>query len=112
MNEHTHDADQADAGPLEAALQDEGGQKPESPRRTNIQDQASQGSGEIQDSGAAGGDQAGSEAPATAGRGSFTTPGSVSSVQDVASSAESYSDPIAGEAASGAEILEEAKRRM
>jgi hypothetical protein len=112
MSEPTHDVDEANAGPLEAALQGEGGQDQGDPARSNIQNQDSPEGSKIQDSGPAGGEPIGSGATAAGGRGSFTTPGAVSSVQGVASNAETFSDPIAGEAQSGAEILEEAKRRM
>ena len=100
MNEHTHDVDEANAGPLEAALQD--GDK---------QDQGSSTGSRTQDS-PAGEDPIGPGETGTTGRGSFTTPGAVASVHDVASKAETFSDPVAGEEASGAEILEEAKHRM
>jgi hypothetical protein len=112
MNERTHDVDEANAGPLEAALQGDGREDQGDPTRSNIQHQDSAGGSNIKDSGSAGGERIGSGAAATAGRGSFTTPGAVSSVQGVASKAETFSDPIAGEAQSGAETLEEAKRRM
>lgn len=48
--------------------------------------------------------------PRSGGRASFTTPGAVSSIGSMASRAENFSDPVAGEAEAGAAMLEEARR--
>jgi hypothetical protein len=92
MTEHGQDPDTANAAPLENALQGE---------------RQEQGSGDQDPSGGSA-----LSASAPTGRASFTTPGAVSSIHDMASSAERYADPIAGEEEAGAELLEEAKRRM
>ena len=92
MTEHGQDPDTADAAPLENSLQGE---------------RQEQGSDQIQSPG--GGSKLSGQAPT--GRASFTSPGAVSSIHDMAAHAEKYSDPIAGEAEAGAELLEEARRR-
>jgi hypothetical protein len=93
MTEHGQDPDTAGAAPLENVLQEE--------RRE-------QGSDQIQtpDSGS----RLSGQAPT--GRATFTTPGAVSSIHDMAANAEKYSDPIAGEAQAGADLLEDAKRQV
>jgi hypothetical protein len=93
MGEHEQDAGTANAGALENALQ--GNQE--------------QGSGQAKAGGEGGSTVSGS---APTGRASFTTPGAVSSIHDMAAKSERFSDPVAGEAEAGAEMLEEAKRQM
>ncbi len=92
MGEHEQDAGTGRAGPLESALQGD------------------QGQGGDQTASGGGGSTLSGSAPT--GRASFTTPGSVSSIHDMAAKSEAFSDPIAGEAEAGAELLDEAKRRM
>jgi hypothetical protein len=93
MTERAQDPDAANAAPLENALQGE----PEEQARSQTQAPG-------------GGPTLSGQAPT--GRATFTTPGAVSSIHDMAANAEKYSDPIAGEAEAGAQKLEEAKRRM
>jgi hypothetical protein len=93
MGERGQDADTASTGPLENALQGEDQQQ-----------------GGDQTTATGGGSKLSGQAPT--GRASFTTPGAVSSIHDMAAKAESFSDPIAGEAEAGDELLEEAKRKM
>lgn len=106
MGEQGPDTANAGGGSLEAALQEDTPQD-ESGGQARMGNQAEAPSG---DAGVFSSE--GSGGSASPGRASFTTPGAVSSIHDMAAKAESFSDPIAGEAEAGAEMLEQAKREM
>jgi len=117
MGEHGQDTANAGGGPLEAALQDDAPQteqteQTETGGQARMGNQAEAPSGDAGIFDAEGSGAGGAGAPAPTGRASFTTPGAVSSIHDMAAKAESFSDPIAGEAEAGAEMLEQAKREM
>jgi hypothetical protein len=94
MGEQEQDTGTTGAGPLENALQGD----------------TEQGSDQAKAGARSSGGSIGSSA--STGRASFTTPGAVSSIHDMAAQSESFSDPIAGEAEAEADLLEEAKRKM
>ncbi len=106
MGEHGQDT--TGRGPLEAALQGDADEASGSGQARVGNQAAPSGTAGIFESGGAGS----SEGIAHAGRTGFTTPGGVSAIHDMAARSESFSDPIAGEAEAGAELLERAKREM
>jgi hypothetical protein len=98
----------ASGGPLEDALQGNAEQEGTGGTARAGNQAAPSGNAGIFESGAEGA----SGGIAQSGRAGFTTPGAVSSIRDMAARTESYSDPIAGEAEAGAEMLERAKKQM
>ena len=110
MAEEQTNASTSSGGPLEDALQGD----------TGNTDQASSGGGarmgnQSAPSGDAGVFESGGSGGggiAQSGRAGFTTPGAVSAIHDMAARSESFSDPIAGEAEAGAEMLEQAKKNL
>jgi hypothetical protein len=98
----------AGGGPLEQALQGNAEQAETGGKARAGNQAAPSGNAGIFESGAEGA----AGGISHSGRTGFTTPGAVSSIHDMAARTENYSDPIAGEAEAGAELLERAKKQM
>lgn len=106
MGEQEQDTANTGGGPLEEALQGDTDQQAQSGGARMGNQTAPSGNAGVFESGGA----EGAGGLGQTGRAGFTTPGAVSSIQGMAAKSENFSDPIAGEAEAGAEMLERAKK--